>query len=448
MADYSTFHETLRNATKVPLHLYVTSGVDTPHITEKIWPYLEGLLGMVVILTNVFVMVSHWSSKRKRHINADIYVFYLSVADFLVGFFILLLSFVWRILSYVTIPPLVCHAWLIAMHFSILSSAMIIILLSYDRLQLVMSPFRYHATQNSVRVHRLVFTSGAICFIYCVVIYSFGLLFLQDVELGRIDIQTCIPGLLNNGIYLVLLSVFDFFGPFIVLATLNLVFYWKLVDNMKATSIFQQREKEDFEGRQLSAACDHEKVEKESQLMKQISQESNGHMSPQWCSPAGGIEIPNKETPQGSHNLPHVCEDVPTGGGKRVNRHCSFCTLVKYEQSNRQIEIVSVSPDAVRFNMQERNKTTLCEVAEAKRRMENARLTRIAKKLAVYVLLFMLCWLPYEIVACLPVFGVIVPSSVANVTGLILMFNSLLNPLLYAVFRNHRSLLCTKFGTQ
>lgn len=432
---------------------------------ETILLYLQGLLGIAIIITNLFVLVTHISKKKTSHKNVDIYVFYLAIADCLVGLFILFLTFIWGILSFPDVPRMICHIWVIMQHFSILFSALVIILLSYDRLKLVRTPLIYHRKQTHARIHSYVLWSGSVCFLYCLAIYSVYLLFPDDTANGAIDVEICIPELLKNGTYLAIVSILDFFIPFTVLLFINIGFYWKLVGSIQVMSNMQQQQQQQHRvtyspGNQLSNDVDYhlqsEDVNVSHADTEQVKPSENARRQLQCItSITGSLDVVNANSvfkvsddvktsaaidsslgATNDHYLAHGKDQVITASLKLQTHDMSAGNMKEVVYMNA-IEINSGNVSQPEKG-DKRHQKAVNGVFEGKKKKEKAKLRKIAKKLSTYVGVFLVCWLPYEITACLPVYGVVVSSSVANITGLILLFNSLLNPLLYAIFNRHR----------
>lgn len=420
------------NVTGPPSFVTDTALFLTPETAITI--YLHGALGMAIILTNTLVLVAHFNNKNKRHKNVDIYVFYLAIADFLVGLIIMLLFSVWGMLSFPVIPLMVCHIWSILKQFSISFSVLIMILLSYDRLELVINPLKYHRKQNPARIHCLVFVAGSLCFFYCTIIYIMSFFFIVQEDQVGINIYSCIPELTTNGLYHMILTVCNFCIPFSIVSVINVIFYWKLVQNMEVMSKIQQKERdyrrylcshqhgnslpnsheqcydgkgnfarEEFD-RQLVFSEDNTGTKPDKAVVMLGDVEENAHKEC-WTQNVKESVVASSQSQQKSNSGGNNSIVLnPFGGEERDKDDKRPCHKQQYD------------------------------VFEVARKRKHAQLRRIAKRLAIYVGVFLLCWLPFEMSSFLLSCGVAVPLFVMYITGLILLSNSVLNPLIYALF--------------
>ncbi|KAJ8039360.1 Muscarinic acetylcholine receptor DM1 [Holothuria leucospilota] len=337
-----------------------SSALPTSNTSNIVMLYCHGILGVFTIIANAFVIATYARSKTVRAVVVNVYIFYLAIADFLVGLFILLATFIWGMLSYPEFPTLVCHSWTVIKHFAILMSALVIILLSFDRYLLVVNPLRYQTSLTIGKIHKIVIAVGVVCFTYCIFMYALSFLFVVPPSPSdEINFHVCIPYQETKVSYLVLVSFIDFVLPFSVLVMVNVAFFWKLVHKMKDISNLNT-------------------VPAQS-LQKMGSTEVN--VDPTF--------------PEKIDNLTKIEKEIKPS-------HPTKALLVQ----------------------------------------EKAKLRRIAKKLTTYVLVFLICWLPFEVASCLPACGVTVLPSVINVTGLLISSNSLINPLLYAVFQQRYRKIC------
>lgn len=399
------------------------------HLAEDITVYLHGVLGVAVMVTNILVVVTHVRYKKTRTKNMDIYVLYLAVADFLVGLFILFLSFIWGILSFPGLPRLVCHIWSILKQFSIVFSALIIILLSYDRLLLVMNPFRYHRKQRSIRIHALILTSGLLCLTYCTTIYFASFLFVVQEEYRGLNFHICIPEIITNASYLVIVSVLLFFIPFTVLVSINVAFFWKLVENIQAISKMQRRGSRRCFEQRLTVVGDKQsetsnEINKIQENVRETMEEGDVvHIYRSAGQQAKLVSLEENKDSIERHTLEINVPNLNVRPTQRSSMNCNEYTI-RGDTCN-----------PVNTGSRREDK----DIFKENRKNENAKLRHIAKKLSIYVGIFLLCWLPFEVSSCLPIFGIAVPHSVINITGLILLFNSLLNPIIYAAFKKNAS---------
>lgn len=456
-ADLSQLHQK-RNLTEANLNIAFVDPVFKLE-TDTVTLVLYGILGVVVIIMNISVTATYIGRKKIRKHRVNAYAFYLAIADLFVGIFVLFFSSLWGILAFPELPPIVCHIWSIVKQFSILYSALIIILLSYDRFQLVTSPLKYHSKQTSSRIHRLVLVTGMLCLIYCTAVYIISFCFFGPVDGNDgVLLQLCISVVITNSIYTVILHTIDFVIPFVVLVVINVAFYWKLVAKMHHMSNIQLKERRPSRRQNKSKGDEYGDSANDPTNKKQLLEvshktppevdtlhvQSKSKQTKQTATSRKAIDVTTQETEHFA-GVAHFANEVVVRYEKEAN-------LAILEPPSKDVSagsghVVRVE-DFVYDSQNEMNTHNVKDyrqkdqntehiqigVIEEARRKENMKLRRIAHKLASYVGVFLICSLPFEIASSLLVFGIEVPKAILNITSYMLLLNSVINPLLYGVF--------------
>ena len=106
--------------------------------------YLNIIIGLAAVCFNLLAIYAYISDKEIRRVPVNFLIFCLSVSDELTGIS-LLIHYVWVqngafLPASNSIPCFLCGGLTYA---SILSSALLVILISWDRLQMVTHPFQH-----------------------------------------------------------------------------------------------------------------------------------------------------------------------------------------------------------------------------------------------------------------------------------------------------------------
>ncbi|XP_071821416.1 histamine H4 receptor-like [Apostichopus japonicus] len=417
------------NVTEANVNISLTSSVP-PNVNFQFSLLLYGVLGIVVMLMNLYVIFTYIRSKDIRDKSGNVYAFYLAVADFFVGSFLIFFSTLWVFLFYPELPYSVCHIWSIIKHFAILYASLVIVLLSYDRLQLVTSPLKYHLIQTTGRIHRIVLITSSICCTYCAATYFLSLHF-DDQHGDATSIRLCIPVVVNETIYLVILNIIEFVIPFLILVVINAGFYWKLVYKLHNISNTQLEERRPPKRQQYIPNDPEHRIN-----TNRITFEEQ-------------FEI-KLEKQTGEAQKDTVASQLPVWTPEHVVRVANANHVLVRNEKDSEIETLGdidsrnpIGDMTEQYSKKDKRiKKEDNSVYEAARKKENDQLRRIAQKLATYVGVFLFCWLPFRIVSSLPLCGIPVPDSLLTITSFILLFNSVLNPLLYGVFARFGDINC------
>lgn len=132
------------------------------------------LFGSAIVLSNLSIILTFLRNDEGRKAFVNIYIFYLAIADILIGGLVLIPLTIWEFTGFPPLPIFVCASWSIVTHFSVTSSVVPILFLSFDRYLLVNDPLLYITKITAFRIHVRVLTSLALCFIYCILLYHFS----------------------------------------------------------------------------------------------------------------------------------------------------------------------------------------------------------------------------------------------------------------------------------
>lgn len=445
-----TLRETKTKLSNVQLRLKMENvtvldiSEQTTHDTKQISPFVIYFrisqffllsLGVMITFSNVIIIRSFLCNKDVREALVNVYIFYLAVADFSVGVVALSLSAIWGIAGFPSMPSYLCGPWTVVAQFSFMSSTVVILALSFDRLQLVSDPIRYKTTLTPAKVHQRVLVSLALCLTYCTLLYLFTYtaayentaLLPHGACFTTFDVISSYP-LIVNGV--------NFFVPLISLVALNGLFFVKLVQRMHLMMV----------DKHVGAADLSIKKDKGSDATIRSSTTVSGSSFENTMSFTTTTTTTHR--PKSAEVNPVLerkskCE-VPIVTA--VEESYSKDSGCKHESSvnskENDFEPVSTVHSKTEHQVKQNRSLT------TRRERESARLRRTAKKLTTYVLVFLVCWVPFTLCTWVPRLG-IPPSLGLALTypaSFLLSVNSLINPILYALFqRRYRR---TLFGAK
>ncbi|KAJ8044151.1 Histamine H4 receptor [Holothuria leucospilota] len=152
------------------------SNIDLP-LRQKV-VYL--VLGIAIVIVNILVMVAFAQDRDIRRIPANYFVLNLSISDLLMGLDCIL-TFFWS--AYGGVVPLFESTRCIiigALHYGVaLMSVLIVIQMSYDRLQMVSNPFKHR--EKTVRKAKIIALSSWLFLVaYVLVIFVTHWLFMHE----------------------------------------------------------------------------------------------------------------------------------------------------------------------------------------------------------------------------------------------------------------------------
>lgn len=353
------------------------------------------LLIALNITGNTLVIMIFLKTRSIREKIFNWYIFNLAIADFLVTIDMLTNLLKW----YYGRWPLggnVCTVFMVLIYTAIYMSAVMITMMSFDRYLRICRPiqYRFHQTSSKSRLALKLILVGIWVGVFTFyAIFGFGWTAMTGER--PLDYTTlCEMQYVENAVMNFVSLALEFFIPILLLSFFNILVYIKINEQI---NLFQKTQptnsprEDSFDENQSLASED----------MSAVDIKGNGDS----------------------------CNSTPRGTPKF--------------QRKMKLQHMPISQEIVKKNFSKR------------RAKELTRLRRSAIFLAMYVVVFILCWLPYYIMILANTFCSTCHTTVTTyiIMVYILDVNSVLNPILYSIsnrpFRRHvkeflRQIFCCK----
>ncbi|KAJ8039359.1 Octopamine receptor [Holothuria leucospilota] len=433
--------------------------------------YAYGTMGFLTIIGNATIIMMFLRIEKVRKVLANIYIFYLAIADLNVGVSIMMATSIWGLLNFFPLTIVICDFWLVLRYFGVLMSSLVITLMSCDRYFLVAAPFKYHSTQTPGKIHRFVLISTALCFLYCFFVIYIGKLFTSTTNHNEGEnVHDCDVEMEPHPIYFLISTSLNVVLPSVVLVAVNVAFFWKLkqrinnISKMTSPPRLVERLAQSTENDFVDPSCRRAENTDQKVTCETSANDprNNGNGSRDEIGKSledvrvivsgcvryfseNKAETEKRLKPEESENAlvdgNHILQlKTSTENNSRIE---GTDTLYKPGQCYKTMngEYFANSQNVPCYGDTNRKTIAIFQddgIKEAFMTREKAKLRRIARKLGTYVTIFFICWLPYEILSCVSIFNFEPPPIAFNVVGFLVSINSLINPLLYPAFR-HRN---------
>lgn len=354
------------------------------------------VIGLAIILVNIIVMVAFVQDRAIRIVPANIFILNLAVSDLLSGLD-LVGRFVWAVMgAEVPVTKSVACIFLGGIHYgTLVMSVMLVILISYDRWQMVAKPFAYrqHTVGRAVLISVMAWLILAVYLSFLIFVFP---LFYENLfpvaDRGMFCLETHLP----RPLFLIFVWV-DFVIPFLILFFLNGGVIVKLY---KATE-------EKFHG-QLTA--------------KKSAKYSKSNLSE-----------PSRETDLSlSENVKSVND--PGLASAIVDQLKTANVIDESREIQSSGGISQLDKMAPRSRQSDRTKgfgNPSQERIYQSTKKEYRKMCRTAGLLWLFVAVFVVGWLPLYLVIIIDMFNPL-PDWTKLVASLNVSFNSFVNPFLYA----------------
>nr|XP_054774356.1 D(1)-like dopamine receptor [Lytechinus pictus] len=448
--DSSPYADDFGTFTKPPWHLGIIS-------------IIYGILIIITVVGNIFVMVAYHRDPRIRRSVANTFILNLAIADFIVGAFTLPVYFGWNLVGVWIFGEYLCKVWSFVDFTVTAMSVITIILISLDRYWLLSKKAAYASFQTQRRVD----TTIGICWSVVSAIFLV-LIFAWSAIVGQFNVDFsnfCESEFVFNLSALICVVITNFAIPALIIAILNIQVYRMIRERARGIDALDktiQREsgvkitsgRTTFLLRALrkkqvppvagietktkkrdpavilvtvtnrkASECHHNPAY-EQQSDVATSSLSNGGASASSIAIDENNVCATNDDQSGERENMNVDESIPQTPELKQN----VFSVCKGEQRKHE------SPKATASSNLEGMKTKL-----KKKQREFKRERKAAFILAVLVSVFIFCWLPYNITV---VIGIscsyeCIPETVFIVVENLVWINSALNPLLYAFTNVH-----------
>ncbi|XP_002736922.1 putative G-protein coupled receptor No18 [Saccoglossus kowalevskii] len=375
--------------------------------------FLGVLLSVIVLITiigNFMVILAFITDVKLRRYIGNFFLLNLAVSDFIIGLVSLPLNTAWFLSGNWLLGEVVCKIWIVMDFTACYASVCAIVLISLDRYWLV-SKNDYFVFQTNRKVACM-----------CAASWVFSLLLYLPVEIGwtaftgerNIDYtESCEIESWDNLYYQILLIALEFVLPLVALAYLNSSIYayirrrdrrWhdknnriKLAVEMSKPDIDQQKVEK---GKIISIS----KAKSHVEIKREDSGSDDG-----------------EESDTFDNNVPDTNTDNITLDDPVTRNSESKTQIANGGKMRTYFKSFSARRKSVQPNLKKHRKHK-----------------KAAKRLAILVGTFVICWAPYKIVSLVKIFCADCSNEkVWEFVNYLLWCNSTINPLLYA-FCNRR----------
>ncbi|XP_072460530.1 histamine H4 receptor [Notamacropus eugenii] len=351
--------------------------------TMAILLILKIFLAFSIVLENGLIIMAFVVDKNLRLRN-NYFFLNLAIADFFVGAICIPLYIPYESKSEWNLGNELCIFWLVIDYLLCTTSVYSIVLISYDRYQLVCNAISYRTKQTSIPT---TVTYMVAAWVLAFLVHGPAILTKSSKENGGTE---CKNQLRFNYCYIIITSILEFLVPTILLTYFNCRIYWSLHRRRRVRG-------------------------------KPVP-------TPNIPSPVQGNSVTCAFVSKMC--LPKLDEDVPSSSVKKIRKKSLFaCLKTRVEDKTTSVELSSLSA----------SRSGSVDLTVQRRKLIKDR--KVARSLAIILGAFVICWAPY-------ILFTIIRSFQKNdkidpwytFTFWLQWLNSFLNPFLYPLchkkFRN------------
>ncbi|CAF0947993.1 unnamed protein product [Adineta steineri] len=199
----------------------ITNDIISRNVTNFTLIFLVSIMTLITVLGNLLVIIAFITDARLRTYS-NYFILNLSIADLCVGLVCIPLYAHKFIFDEWYLGYHLCKLWLVFDYVVGSASTLCIVVISYDRYQMVSKGLNYLSDITIQRALKFVFGT------WLIAILNYGpAIILWDWLPGSEPYQyrTCDPPFAKNFPYLITTALVEFFVPFFSLTTLNLLVY-------------------------------------------------------------------------------------------------------------------------------------------------------------------------------------------------------------------------------
>lgn len=305
------------------------------------------------------------------------------------------------------------------------------------------NPLKYKSSRTNRDVHKLVLLSIFLTLTYSVLYYVGNYFFATPTSRSDLNYDNfCFSEFHVKLAYTVVTQICVFIFPFLLLITFNAAFFCNLTKRLhfhsktKQSNIlpkttvtiirFDRVATDDMKEVVITSAqrCNKNPGPAESVIDKRVIPSISFNSTP--SKKAGVSFLHDKAPSRGKVTYPYSNDS-----SKYRASHFLWTGISREGKSSCEISMDPINIQCKNKSEQQRSSMSF----PPGRMTENARLRRIATKLMTYVMIFLICWFPFALTRCLTLLGFPVPALILQITTPMLLANSIINPLLYAVFQ-------------
>ena len=350
-----------------------------------------GVISIVTVIGNIFVMVAYSTDYRIRSTVGNTFILNLSICDFIIGAVSIPLNSVFHILGYWPFGKIPCQIWLVLDYTAASDAVLTMIFISLDRYWLLTKKLAYMTFQT----HRRAALMNAVGWVVCTVLYTI-IVFAWGPIAGVENVnysEECDLESFENVYYVIFQLVVEFIIPLLIVIYLNAMVYMKIKQRLKGKFRndvgTNKTTGNSFELNPSTKQLNHADFETTQSIAANESAEATTQ--------------PDLNGPLSN-----------TASTDNIN------SVLDSGQSPIQLNLANRERERAKTNMKEG--------------MELNRHRKAAITLFVLVSVFIVTWLPFNVLSLLTAFCEKCTSYVAqDIVNYVLWCKSTVNPLLYAL---------------
>uniref|UniRef100_A0A8D0AHF5 Muscarinic acetylcholine receptor n=1 Tax=Sander lucioperca TaxID=283035 RepID=A0A8D0AHF5_SANLU len=393
--------------------------------------FLTGSLSLLTVVGNILVLVSFKINKALKTVN-NYYLLSLAFADLTIGTLSMNLYTTYLIMDQWALGPVICDLWLAIDYVASNASVMNLLVISFDRYFSVTRPLTYRAKRTTKRAMTMIGLAWSISFI----LWAPAILFWQYI-VGERTVQPneCYIQFLSEPIITFCTAIAAFYLPVTIMAFL----FWKIYQETEQRVKDMEGLKGSGSGNRPSQAQNQgsgsgkaggecaSKSQKDSSAMQR-------QMSSQSCSSYELNQLASEKK-----NKDNVSIQGGTGSRGRCGAFCfQFSSLLPGRHaSKRSVNTTTTTVGEAEqsscdsFNNNEVGAKT--EISKRKNE-KKANEKKAARTLSAILFVFIMTWLPYNIMVLVNTFCQdCIPETLWALGYWLCYVNSTINPMCYAL---------------
>ncbi|KAJ8047665.1 Histamine H1 receptor [Holothuria leucospilota] len=438
--------------------------------------YLMAITGVLTLIGNTVIILVYILYRDVRKSPSNIYIVNLAIADICVGVFVMLyypfFYFVGprKLTTVKVITIAIVHHWFVNM------SVFLVIFMCVDRYQMVSNILRYRRKQTCERVVRIVIIGWTVCLVYSITINV--LRYVTEDKITSDNGGFCTPSIWESyGKYTGWVTVLSFFVAFCIPLSLMVFFNAAVFRKLRLHSHWQEKldpsddetgqrdsynvkndqngnsNTKDYLGSETPDAGETEYIKRNTSSSNEVDGKTENGIAVEGIINHGFDLCDEKTVDQnpdqieGSSKIDEKTKEISSQtelalSAEKLKQNFDKSTVITQVASDVQRETLNVSFHDESFgNVTSERRVSTISYAYAieRRRKENKKLRKAAISLILFVLVYIICWLPFYLVSIATSFSDYSLNWIQaeQLTYMILLSNSCINPIIYP-FMNAR----------
>uniref|UniRef100_A0A3Q3SVA2 Muscarinic acetylcholine receptor n=1 Tax=Mastacembelus armatus TaxID=205130 RepID=A0A3Q3SVA2_9TELE len=368
--------------------------------------FLTGSLSLVTVVGNILVLVSFKINKALKTVN-NYYLLSLAFADLTIGTLSMNLYTTYIVMDQWALGPVVCDLWLAVDYVASNASVMNLLVISFDRYFSVTRPLTYRAKRTTKRAMTMIALAWSISFI----LWAPAILFWQYIVGERtVQPKECYIQFLSEPIITFCTAIAAFYLPVTIMAIL----FWK---------IYQETEKRAKDVQSLKGSGS-------GKILSQAWNQGNGSR--------------REGAPNSQKNLSAILHQMNSQNGSNVKKSrkgkknedkwTSPSSKIQEESIPKPFmsspTVITMKDAAMAKRFASKAKTEINKRKNEKKANEK----KAARTLSAILFVFIITWLPYNIMVLINTFCQdCIPETLWALGYWLCYINSTINPMCYAL---------------